>query len=54
VASFELPLAYNQNASEFFGEDYQNLQIEDCLKCFDEKLQIMQEFYKKREEELKK
>lgn len=39
VASFELPLGGNQKAKDFFGEDYNAKDnIEECLKCFDEKM----------------
>ncbi|CDW77902.1 vac14 family protein [Stylonychia lemnae] len=54
VATFELPLAQNQQASDFFGEDYSGLEINECLKCFDDKLEQIQEFYKNREEEMRK
>ena len=52
-ATFELPLAPNHKVHRFFGEDYNmegsDLTLEECLNCFDERLVLLQEYFRQRE-----
>ncbi len=54
VAQYELPLLPKTNSKDLFGEDpaeVNKIPLEEYLKCFDDRIAEIQEFFRKKEEQ---
>lgn len=53
AAQYEMPLQPKTNVKDYFGEDpnaQSKITVEEYLKCFDQRLVEIQEFFKRKEE----